>query len=177
LGLATVYGIVKQNQGFVNVYSEPAQGTTFKIYLPRLTEDAVPDQRERRVEPIARGDETILLVEDEPGILDIAEQMLENCGYRVLTAATPGEAIAIVGECADEVHLLISDVVMPEMNGPELRMKLSTISPRIRCLYISGYPTNVIVRHGVLKAGVHFLQKPFTLEALAGKVREVLDDR
>lgn len=177
LGLATVYGIVKQNHGFINVYSEPAQGTTFKIYLPRLAEGAVLDQKERQIESIARGDETILLVEDEPGILNIAQQMLENYGYRVLTAATPGEAIAVVRECTDEVHLLISDVVMPEMNGPELMKKISSMYPRIRCLYISGYPTNVIVRHGVLKEGVHFLQKPFTLEAIARKVRDVLDER
>ncbi len=175
LGLATVYGIVKQNQGFVNVYSEPAQGTSFKIYLPRMAEDAAPDQRECRVESIAPGDETILLVEDEPGILNIARQMLESRGYRVLAAATPGEAIGIVRQCPDAIHLLISDVVMPEMNGPELKMQISAMSPETRCLYISGYPTNVIVRHGVLKEGVHFLQKPFTLEALARKVREVLD--
>ena len=175
LGLATVYGIVKQNQGFVNVYSEPAQGTTFKIYLPRMAEDAAPDRGECPAESIAPGDETILLVEDEPGILEIARQMLESRGYRVLTAATPGEAIGIVREFADAIHLLISDVVMPEMNGPELKMQISTMSPETRCLYISGYPTNVIVRHGVLKEGVHFLQKPFSLEALARKVREVID--
>lgn len=177
LGLATVYGIVKQNQGFINVYSEPAQGTTFKIYLPRLAEDAVLDQKEHQVKSITGGDETILLVEDEPSILNIAQQMLENYGYRVLTAATPGEAIAVVRECADEIHLLISDVVMPEMNGPELMKKISSMYPRIRCLYISGYPTNVIALHGVLKEGVHFLQKPFTLEAIARKVRDVLDER
>ena len=178
LGLATVYGIVKQNNGFINVYSEPAQGTSFKIYLPRLVGETVPDQRERpEAKLIARGDETILLVEDEPSILNMTQQMLENCGYRVMTAPTPAEAIHAAKTFRGEIQLLVTDVVMPGMNGRELATKLKEFFPAVRCLFMSGYPTNVIVRHGVLEEGVHFLQKPFTLEALARKVREVLDER
>lgn len=176
LGLATVYGIVKQNNGFINVYSEPGQGTTFKIYLPRHTAGLPSETGEDQVTPIARGDETLLLVEDEPSILSIAGQMLESCGYQVLLAATPGEAIKIAKDFPKEIHLLLSDVVMPGMNGPELMKKLMASYPQIRYLYMSGYPTNVIVRHGVLKEGVHFIQKPFSQKTLAGKVREVLDE-
>jgi len=177
LGLATVYGIVKQNNGFINVYSEPEQGTSFRIYLPRLAEDVVPDQEEPPVaECIARGDETILLVEDELSILSMTQQMLEACGYRVIAVHTPAEAIREFKENTGEIHLLITDVVMPGMNGRELAKKLNSDYPNAKCLFMSGYPTNVIVRHGVLEEGVHFLQKPFALETLAKTVREVLDE-
>jgi PAS domain S-box-containing protein len=177
LGLATVYGIVRQNNGFINVYSEPGQGTTFKIYLPRHTAGSVPEPGEDQVTPIARGNEILLLVEDETSILNMTGQMLESCGYQVLLAETPGAALQIARNFTNEIQLLISDVVMPGMNGPELQKQLMTCYPRIRSLFMSGYPTNVIVRHGVLMEGVHFLQKPFALNALAAKVREVLDEQ
>jgi len=175
LGLATVYGIVKQNGGFIDVYSEPGQGTTFKIYLPRYR----GKEEQARVADVApvveRGRETVLLVEDEPAILDVATQMLEIHGYRVLAAATPGEAIRLAEEHRGEIHLLMTDVVMPEMNGRELAKKLLSLHPGLRRLFMSGYTADVIAHHGVLDEGVQFIQKPFTLNALAAKVREVLD--
>jgi PAS domain S-box-containing protein len=174
LGLATVYGIVKQNGGFINVYSEPEQGTTVKIYLPRHSAEAVRSYHQDQASQPARGDETILLVEDEPGLLSIAQQMLEDCGYRVLPAATPQEALGLADRPVTKIDLLITDVVMPGMNGRELMKKLTAESPQLKCLFMSGYPTNVIVRHGILEEGVHFIQKPFTLEDLADKVRSAL---
>ena len=174
LGLATVYGIVKQNNGFVNVYSEPGQGTTFKIYLPRykiLAEKKIKAEEE----PTEPGNETILLVEDEPMILDMTEMMLEQLGYTVLPAATPDEAIRLAREHAGEIHLLFTDVVMPEMNGRDLARNLISIYPNLRLLFMSGYTANVIAHHGVLDKGVHFIQKPFTVGDLATRIRNALD--
>jgi CheY-like chemotaxis protein len=175
LGLATVYGIVKQNEGFINVYSEPGQGTTFKIYLPRFLGEAVLPKAENAAEtPKGRG-ETVLLVEDEAAILAVGRGMLEGLGYRVLTAATPSEALRLVKAQAAEIQLLISDVVMPEMNGRELAKLISTIKPGLKCLFISGYTANVIAHRGVLEDGVYFLQKPFSMKDLAFKVRLALE--
>ncbi|GFO70055.1 hypothetical protein GMLC_36340 [Geomonas limicola] len=175
LGLATVYGIVKQNDGFIDVASEPGVGTTFSIYLPRHLEAgeslALPE-RERVAEG---GDETILLVEDEPAILDMATQILAGQGYRVLTAQAPGEAIALMLEHRGVVDLLVTDVVMPEMNGRDLAQSLKKLNPELRCLFISGYTADIIAPHGLLEPGVCFLEKPFNLGDLAAKVREVLD--
>jgi CheY-like chemotaxis protein len=155
LGLATVYGIVKQNNGFINVYSEVGRGTTLKIYLPKygrkadlsldVTESATPS-----------GSETILLVEDEPMILEMVTAMLQRQGYQVLRAATPGEALRLAEEYAGEIRLLMTDVVMPEMNSRDLAKALSTLYPRLRCLFMSGYTANVIAHHGVLDLGIHF---------------------
>ncbi|MDD5640840.1 MAG: response regulator [Syntrophales bacterium] len=174
LGLATVYGIVKQNEGFINVYSEPGHGTTLKIYLPRCRDEAPLARPETEAKPLQRGSETVLLVEDEEAILDTGKAILEHLGYAVLTAGTPGDALRLVEEYLGEIHLLISDVVMPEMNGRELVERITALKPGLKCLYISGYTTSVIAHRGVLDQGVNFIQKPFSLKALASKVREVL---
>ena len=175
LGLATVYGIVRQNNGFINVYSEPGQGTTFKIYLPRHTAKAEWTAKAVAAEPSTRGHETILLVEDEPLILDIAKAMLESLGYTVLPAVTPGEALALAREHAGELHLLLTDVIMPEMNGRDLARNLLSLYPNLARLFMSGYTANVIAHHGVLDEGVYFIQKPFSLAALAAMVRQALN--
>lgn len=176
LGLATTYGIVRQNNGFINVYSEPGQGTTFRIYLPRATDPAFPQRAKGEQPPLAQGQETILLVEDEPSILIMTQQLLESCGYRVLPAATPAEAIQVAKDRNGRIHLLITDVVMPGMNGRELAETLMEEYPEVKCLYMSGYPTNVIMRQGIIEQGVHFIPKPFSLEALAAMVRRALDE-
>ncbi len=175
LGLATIYGIVKQNSGFINVYSEPGQGTTFKVYLPRHGGNAPPTPKEDMAGSMAHGNETILLVEDEPMILDMTKTMLELHGYKVLPAATPGEAIRLAQEHAGDLHLLMTDVVMPEMNGRDLARNLLSLYPKLKCLFMSGYTANVIAHQGVLDEGVHFIQKPFSINDLAAKIREALD--
>ena len=175
LGLATVYGIVNQNNGFVNVYSEPGKGTIFKIYLPRHEGAADEINQEPRKEiPLSRG-ETVLLVEDEPGIMKMGWMMLEKLGYRVLAAGTPNEALRFAEEQADGIDLLITDVVMPEMNGRDLADQLHTLYPDIRTLFMSGYTADVIAHRGVLEEGVNFMQKPFSMKDLASHVRAALD--
>jgi PAS domain S-box-containing protein len=174
LGLATIYGIVKQNSGFINVYSEPGHGTTFKIYLPRHLAKAAQAPKGDTASSEVRGNESILLVEDEPMILDITKTMLELQGYKVLPAATPGEAIRLAREHAGQIHLLMTDVVMPEMNGRDLAKNLLSLYPGLKRLFMSGYTANVIAHHGVLDEGVHFIQKPFSISDLAAKIREVL---
>jgi CheY-like chemotaxis protein len=175
LGLATVYGIVKQNNGFIDVYSEPERGTTLKIYLPRYVGKVERARIEGPQEPAVPGHETILLVEDEPALLELGCSMLEKLGYRVLAAAAPGEAIRLAEAYPGEIHLLMTDVVMPEMNGRELAKKVLTLYPDMNRLFMSGYTAEVIAHHGVLDEEVHFLQKPFTTAALAAKVREALE--
>jgi CheY-like chemotaxis protein len=176
LGLATLYGIVKQNNGFINVYSEPDKGTTFKIYLPRFVGEFMEPAAERTAETPKGHGETMLLVEDEPVILDVSREMLEQLGYMVMIASTPGEALCIARDHAAEIQMLITDVVMPEMNGRDLANLIGDIKPGLKCLFISGYTANVIAHHGILDPGIHFIQKPFSMEHLAAKVREVLDD-
>jgi two-component system cell cycle sensor histidine kinase/response regulator CckA len=175
LGMAMVYGIVKQNNGFISVYSEPGRGTTFAICLPRYTGKTVVISEEGPVEAPKGGPETVLLVEDEPSILKLGKTILEGLDYRVLTAGTPGEAICLAEKHAGEIHLLISDVVMPEMNGRDLAKKLLSLYPNLKRLFMSGYTANVIAHHGILDEGVYFIQKPFSIKNLAAKVREVLD--
>jgi two-component system cell cycle sensor histidine kinase/response regulator CckA len=175
LGLATIYGIVKQNNGFINVYSEPDHGTTFKIYLPRHIGKAEQARTEVRQEQVMRGHETVLVVEDEPSLLELSKLMLEIQGYRVLAAGTPGEALRLAEEHAGEIHLLMTDVVLPEMNGPDLAQRLLSVSPNLKCLFTSGYTADVITHHGVLDEGVYFIQKPFSRKDLAAKVRETLN--
>ncbi len=176
LGLATIYGIIKQNNGFINVYSEPGKGSTFKIYLP--WHHASPEKEASAVhseEPAPTGDETILLVEDEPGILEMTRTMLEQKGYTVLSAASPAAAVQMGRDCTDRIHLLITDVIMPEMNGRDLAEQIRSLFPDIRVLFMSGYTANVIVHQGMLDKGVDFLQKPFSTNDLALKVREVME--
>ncbi len=174
LGLATVYGVIKQNEGFINVYSEPDNGSTFKVYLPRFAGEAIKETvKGTPAMPKGRG-EMVLLVEDEAAILNVAREMLEKLGYKVLTAGTPGEALLQAKAQGTEISLLITDVVMPEMHGRDLAKLISDINPGLKCLFASGYTANVIAHNGVLDEGVYFLQKPFSIKDLAVKVREVL---
>ncbi len=177
LGLATVYGIIKQNKGFIRVYSEPDKGTIFKIYLPRHKGKAEQFHKERSMEPAAQGHETILLTEDETAILKMTTKMLVQQGYTVRAAATPTEAIRMADGHTGEIHLLMTDVVMPEMNGRELYKKLLAGYPHLKCLFMSGYTANIIAHNGVLDDGVEFIQKPFLKQDLVVKVRETLDKK
>lgn len=174
LGLATVYGIVKQNNGFINVYSEPGQGTTIRIYLPvAMGEDVVPKDI---LEKIAEGGtETVLIVEDDQEILNISSMVLKQAGYNVLSANSPTLALSLAVEHQGTIDMLITDVIMPEMNGRALRDRLVVQRPGIKVLFMSGYTANVIAHRGVIDEGVMFLQKPFSVNALAAKVRDVLD--
>jgi two-component system, cell cycle sensor histidine kinase and response regulator CckA len=176
LGLATVYGIVRQNNGFINVYSEPGQGTTFKVYLPRY-HGIVPESRSEPIleTPRAQG-ESILIVEDETAILDLGRTMLERLDYTVLAASTPGQAIEIAETHSGTIDILVTDVVMPEMNGRDLSEYLAARYPGMKTLFMSGYTADVIAHHGVLEEGVHFLEKPFSAQNLAVKVRQVLEE-
>ena len=177
LGLATVYGIVRQNRGFINVYSEPGRGTTFTIYLPVYQGKAKPTEEESRERTAERGHETILLVEDEPAILNIASQMLSNQGYKVLAASSPSDAIRLARDYIGEIHLLMTDVIMPDMNGLDLANCIRRLYPQVLSLFMSGYTSDIIAHHGVLDEGVHFIQKPFSLLDMAAKVREVLNGK
>jgi PAS domain S-box-containing protein len=175
LGLSMVYGIVKQTGGYIWVYSEPHQGTTFKIYLPRVDQPAEQSAVEPSPMSVMRGTETILLVEDDPQLRQLSSSVLTHCGYNVLTASTPEEGLTVCKSNQKAIRLLVTDVVMPRMNGRQLAEQVAKISPGIRTLYISGYTDNAIVHYGVLDTGLWFLPKPFTLSALVAKVREVLD--
>ena len=174
LGLSSVYGIVQQSDGWISVYSEPGQGTQFHVYLPRLEDDgevaAVPVEN---FAP-ALGTETILVTEDQDHVRKLVSRMLHGFGYQVLEAANGDEALAAAAAHGGPIHLLITDVVMPEMSGRELGAELQRLRPEIRVLYMSGYTGNVIARHGLLEEGVAFIEKPFTAESLAGKVRDTL---
>jgi len=175
LGLATVYGVIKQSSGNIWVYSEPGIGTSFKIYLPRVVASAEtpPPMHIRASQP--QGSETILLVEDEEGIRSLVLGILRGRGYTVLEAGRPLEALEISKKFAGPIHLLFTDVVMPQMNGRQVAAQISAARPNTKVLYMSGYTDHAIAHHGVLNPGVPFLQKPFTPEALTQKVREVLD--
>ncbi|MFH1569995.1 MAG: PAS domain S-box protein, partial [Gemmatimonadota bacterium] len=175
LGLATVYGAVTQNGGFIHVASEPGKGTTFEIYLPRHVGKAEQRQREGQREPLRRGHETVLLVEDEPALLEITTEILQKRGYTVLAAGTPVEALRLAREHRGEIHLLMTDVVMPEMNGRDLARALLSLYPDAKRVFMSGYTADVIAHQGVLEEGVQFVQKPFSIGDLVRKVREALD--
>ncbi len=175
LGLATVYGIVRQNRGHIGVYSEPGKGTTFRIHLPRhLGSDAAQLAESPAMKPDVRGSETVLLVEDNTTVLNMIERMLLGLGYTVLAAGTPEAALRITEEHAGEIQLLVTDVIMPHMNGRELAARLKADNPRLKCLFMSGFTADIIARHGVLEKGVPFIQKPFVLSVLAVKIREAL---
>jgi CheY-like chemotaxis protein len=174
LGLSTVYGIVKQSGGFIQVYSEPGQGSCFKIYLPRLKEPAPADRGRSAPFIIPGGTETILLVEDDERVRQLARMALEGVGYTLLEASNGAEALRLSAAHPGPIHLLVTDVVMPQMSGRQLAAQLSSARPALKVLYVSGYTDDAIVRHGVLEKGLVFLQKPFTPAVLARKVREVL---
>ncbi|QTA79573.1 Two component system sensor response regulator/histidine kinase, PAS domain-containing [Desulfonema limicola] len=175
LGLAMVYGIVRQNKGFINIYTEPDQGTAFRIYLPPHKDLTEQVQDTKPAVPDRCGNETIMVVEDEQTILKMTRMMLERLGYKVLTAGSPGKAISLAGKYPGNINMLITDVVMPDMNGRELSEQLQSLYPDIKILFMSGYTANVIAHRGVLEKGVNFIQKPFSINDLASRVREVLD--
>jgi len=175
LGLATTYGIVKQSGGYIWVYSEPGQGATFKVYLPRFDEEIAAETRAKVKTAAARGNETILLVEDDEAVRELTEMVLKSYGYNVMVAEDPTHAQKLSDTPETNVSLVVTDVVMPTMSGRELVRRLTDKHPHLRVLYMSGYTDNVITSGGVLEPGLAFLQKPFTPASLASKVREVLD--
>ena len=175
MGLATVHGIVNQNGGFITVSSKLDVGSTFTLYLPRHAGDAAEMRTSAEPEVSPGLGETVLLAEDEAAILAMATRMLRGLGYAVLPAGTAAEALKRAKEHAGPIHLLITDVVMPEMNGRELAGKIGAIRPDVKHLYMSGYSADVVELRGVIDEGTHFLQKPFSLAQLAAKVREVLE--
>ncbi len=175
LGLATVYGIVQQNGGFIGVYSEPGEGTTFMVYFPRYAAEVRADRKTSRDIACSQG-ETVLLVEDDPMLLEMGASMLETLGYSVLSAQWPTKAIVLAQDSGNEIDMLLTDVVMPEMTGRELADRLKNIRPEIKHLFMSGYTADVIARQGVLDEKAHFIQKPFSLRDLAVKMREILDE-
>ena len=173
LGLATCYGIVKQSNGNIWVYSEPGQGTTFKVYLPHIREE-IPHRAAKLPDDLPEGTETVLLVDDEPMVRDIAARTLRAQGYRVLEASNGAEALHLQSEWKGEIDLLLTDVVMPLMGGKELAQRLQELHPNLKVLYMSGYTQNVVLQQGVLKPGILLLTKPFTASGLFQKVREAL---
>jgi len=165
---------VKQNGGFINAYSEPGQGTTFRIYLPRYSSEITETSDDQEAMATQGGTETILIVEDEESVLKLSRDMLEVLGYKVLTAQKTEEALQLVREYDGRINLLLTDVVMPDMNGKELSERIISIKPGMKCLYMSGYTADVIARQGILDKGIQFIPKPFSLRDLSAKVREAL---
>jgi len=175
LGLSTVYGIVKQSEGFIWVYSEPGQGTTFKIYLPKAEAEEEFAEKGQMQPQDLEGSETILLAEDENSGRKLIRSVLHKYGYRVLEARDGKEALRLSKQHEGPIHLLLTDVVMPEMNGRELAERLQPLQPGMKVLYMSGYTDSAVVHSGALKSGMPFMQKPFTPEVLASECRKVLD--
>ena len=174
LGLSTVYGLVKQNNGLINFSSEPGKGTEFTVYLPKYSGGEVLVKREHQAAPIKSGGETILIVDDEREILKLSKMMLEKQGYRVLTAGSPGQAIKIAEAQEVEIHLLLTDIIMPEMNGRDLSRKILSIYPFIKVLFMSGYTADIIASHGEVDTVTTLIQKPFTLKELTKQVYDIL---
>jgi two-component system, cell cycle sensor histidine kinase and response regulator CckA len=175
LGLATVYGIVRQCGGHIEVESEPGVGTEVKVWMPRVAtpEEAVPVELEARPE---RGSETILVVEDEDIVRDLTVRLLKSLGYKVLEASHGREALAVVDQCKSPIHLVLTDVVMPQMGGPELAERLQKIRPSVKLLYTSGFTESAVLERGVALGKVRLIQKPYSRETLAQRVRETLDE-
>ncbi|MBE9547619.1 MAG: response regulator, partial [Proteobacteria bacterium] len=177
LGMSTVYGIIKQNNGFIWVYSEPGQGSAFKVYLPKVKGDAELDEKEQTPVDDLSGSGTVLIVEDDDGLRKLAQAVLHQHGYRVLDAENGEDALRVSKEHEGPIHLLLTDMIMPKMGGKKLAERLQPLYPRMKVIYMSGYTDNTIVRHGVLAPKLNFIQKPFTPEALARKVRKALESK
>ncbi len=177
LGLSTVYGIVKQSDGYIWVYSEPGKGTTFKIYLPRVDKKSRDIKKIKTFVKSLSGTETVLVVEDNSMVRELVIKILQKYGYKVLEAKDGEEAIEIGKQHEGPIDLMLTDVVMPGMSGRILAMEFESLRPKIKVLYMSGYTDNIVVHHGILDRGMVFIQKPFTHDALAGKVRELLDEK
>ncbi|MDD3049587.1 MAG: ATP-binding protein, partial [Candidatus Cloacimonetes bacterium] len=177
LGLATTYGIVKQNNGFINVYSEPGEGTTFRIYFP-CSYDKNTIKRTDQSDSIQRGHgQKVLLVEDESAIRKIGVKMLEELGFVAVPASDPDEAIEIIKEHKESINILLTDVVLPGMNGKRLYDELEKFNPELKVIYMSGYTANVIAHHGILQEGIVFLQKPFSMKELSLKISQLFNTR
>ncbi len=176
LGLATVYGIVKQNGGFINIYSEPGEGTTIRVYLPHALDAVAESEASDETREMRGGTETILVVEDDEAMLRVVRRILGRLGYTLLATDSPQEALELVRERGDSIDLLLTDVVMPEMNGRELSEAILALKPGLPCLFASGYTRDVIAARGVLDEGMHFIEKPFSLAGLAAAVRQALGD-
>lgn len=175
LGLATVYGIVKQNGGTIEIYSELEQGTVFKVYFPVSSRKGNQSPLTMIKPEVPAGNETVLVVEDKAEVLDFCHDVLTQAGYIVLTAASGEEALAVSEHYEDQIHLLITDVILPGMNGRTTAEKISALHPGLKVLYNSGYTAEVIDRQGILEKGINFINKPFSSQKLSEKVREVLD--
>jgi CheY-like chemotaxis protein len=177
LGLSMIYGIVKQSGGSIAFSSEAGKGTTFRIYFPRVTQDGAMAGLSQTSTEISRGSETVLVVEDEDLVRKLLRTILESRGYTVLEARGGDEALHVCQQHTGSIQLLITDVVMPRMNGRDVAERLLTTYPEMRVLYMSGYTADSVDQHGVLETGLHFLQKPFTPDVLANRVRELLNSR
>ena len=176
LGLSTCYGIVKQNNGSIWVYSEPGHGTSMKIYLPKTEKNSSDEMSAKPSEELAKGTETILVVEDEPLVRNMIIRSLQKQGYKTLEASHGEEAIATINNCDSGIDLIISDLIMPRMGGKELSEYLANNNPNIKTLFMSGYTDNTIVHHGKLDDGISFIQKPFSPSGILKKVRQMLDE-
>jgi PAS domain S-box-containing protein len=176
MGLSTVYGIVKQNNGYVWVYSEPGKGTSFKVYFPKVAEDVTAGNERAKVSDEISGSETVLIVEDNDALRKLAKNALRKYGYKILEAENGEKALNVSETHEGPVHLLLTDVVMPRMSGTDLSEKLQSIRPETRVIYMSGYTADAIVRNGILRQDINFIEKPFSLESLGKKVRQVLDN-
>ena len=174
LGLSTVYGIIKQSGGDIWVSSEPGQGTIFEIYLPRVDEPLQESQKANFQGGLRGGDETILIVEDEDGVRKLTRKILSKQGYKILEASSGGDALLLCEQLNEPIHLLLSDVVMPGINGPELARRIKTLSPGVKVLFMSGYADRTIFQSGILDEKASFIQKPFSARDLAEKIQEVI---
>ena len=174
LGLATIYGIVKESGGSISVYSGPGEGTTFTIYLPRVSESTDDSREEKPAPGNLQGTETILIVEDQQQVLTLARRTLTECGYHVLEAASPAEAVAHCERYPGPIHLMLTDVVMPGMNGPDLAVRVQPLRPSMQVIFMSGYSEGAVRHHRNLELAGRYISKPFSPDALALKVREAL---